>query len=724
VRSLIYSQGMILLPLILLVASRTQNPQNPFKPPRASIHYAPDRTCDLQNVWVDLDVDYPNRSFTGHVVNTMTPLRDGITEIKLNAGASLDISKVTVNGSAAQYTRAGNVLTITMAPKPKGKPLAVAVMYKAVNSKAGAFGGEGGFHWIQADPKNPAHVGFWTQGESEYNSRWCPTWDYPNDFATSETRCTVQADWNVIGNGVLISDKLSVDKKRRTFDWKMNLPHATYLLSLCGGPFDIKKEKWQDVDLWYVVPKGEGKWIDDTFGDTKDMLTFFSSILNFKYPWPKYAQNAMYDFGGGMENVSATTLGVGELTEKREGIWNAASINSHELAHQWFGDTVTCKDWGDTWLNEGFATFMEALYFEHARGKYAYDQEIEGDMRGYFGEARTYKRPISTKMYPNADAMFESHSYPKAGVVIHSLRRKLGDKAFFAGLSRYLRKWKHTPVESAQLRQALSESSGVALETFWSQWLDKPGHPVLDYTWEFKDIGTGRGTILLTVRQNQDTSDDTPIYDIETCAGVIFSGRVVRYPVHLTAKEQTFEIAGFSPEALILDPDHDFLREIPTLHWAAKELPAILVSAPNSNDRQEAMRRMLTDAPTAGNIALITDVLRADNAQFPAIRSVRQLANLKKPELRSFWTGQLSHASFERRAEAVSALGQLPATPETTVKLRALVNGVQPINAVVAAINALAEWDAKANTDVFKKALTIPSRRDRIANAAKKALGQ
>jgi aminopeptidase N len=656
----------------------------------------------------------------------MAPLRDGITEVRLHAGEALDISKITVNGAATQFKRETRILIITVPPKPKGTPLAIGISFKAVNSRAGAFGGEGGFHWIQADPKNPAHVGFWTQGESEYNSKWCPTWDYPNDLATSEVRCTVQSDWDVVGNGVLVSNKLSPDKKKRTFDWKMNLPHATYLLSLCGGPFDIKMDKWQDVDLWYVVPKGEGKWIEGTFGDTKDMLTFFSKVLDFKYPWPKYAQNAMYDFGGGMENVSATTLGVGELTEKREGIWNAASINSHELAHQWFGDTVTCKDWSDTWLNEGFATFMEALYFEHARGKFAYDQDIESDMRNYFGEARSYKRPISTKMYENGDRMFDSHSYPKAGAVIHTLRRMLGDKPFFAGLNYYLRKWKHTPVESAQLRRCMTEATGVNVEKFWAQWIEKPGHPVLDYTWEFKDAGRGNdtGTITLTVHQNQDTGDGTPIYDIQTYAGVMYKGRLVRYPVHLSEKDQTFTIAGMSPDALILDPDHDFLREIPSLHWAVRELPAILAYAPNSNDRQEAMRRMLTDTPNAGAIAVVTDVLKADTAQFPAFRSIRQLANLKRPELRTFWTGQLNHASYDRRTDAVSALAQLSATPETTQKLRSLVNGVEPINVVVAAINALAEWDAKGNADIFQRALTIPSRRDRIKNAAKKALGQ
>lgn len=704
--------------LTFAIQGQAQN-RNPFLPPSASIHYAPDRTCDLLNVSVDVDVDYPKRSIVGHVVNTMSPLRNGITQIRLMAGTRLEISNVTVDGKAAHFTRHEKDLLIDIAPSHKGMPMAIAIDYKGVNSKAAPFGGIGGWHWIEPRDSEPSHEGFWTQGESESTSNWCPTWDYPNDLATSETRCTVPAAWNVIGNGTLVSDKLSADKTRRTFDWKSTLPHATYLLTLCGGPFDIKKDTWEGVPLLYVVPKGLGQYIDDTFGDTKDMLSFYSKVLGFKYPWAKYAQDAMYDFGGGMENASATTLGTGELTDKREGFRNAASVNSHELAHQWFGDTVTCKDWGDIWLNESFATFMQSLYFEHSRGKNGYDEEIDNNMRSYFQEARRYKRPLSTKMYPNADSMFDSHTYPKGGVILHTLRRWLGDEAFFSGLHLYLTTWQHTPVQSAQLCRAMTEATGINCEPFWAQWIDKPGHPVLDYTW----TAGSDGKVNLTVKQTQDTSDGTPIYDIPAKVGVISeSGEFKEYLVTLNGAEQNFSFQASNPGAVILDPDHDFLREIPTLHWSAAELPLILKFAPNSIDRSEAMRMLLDGSPTDATIQMVAQVVAKDNGQFPAFRTVRQLANVRKPELRGFWLDMLNHPNFDRRAEAVAALSQLPADPATTQKVRALVTDQQPIRVVVDAINALAKWDAKGNADIFKKAQTIASRGNRIKNAAEAAL--
>ncbi len=126
------------------------------------------------------------------------------------------------------------MLSAVTAPAPiaKGQKTAVKVSYSASNTRAGSFGTVGGWHWIPSNSTNPNHVGFWTQGESQSNRNWVPTWDYPNDFTTSETRVTVPADWNVVGNGSLVSDRKSADGKQRTFVWRMTLPHATYLLSV------------------------------------------------------------------------------------------------------------------------------------------------------------------------------------------------------------------------------------------------------------------------------------------------------------------------------------------------------------------------------------------------------------------------------------------------------------------------------------------------------------
>ncbi len=695
---------------------------NPFAPPAATIHYAPDRTCDLTHIRVDLDVDYATKTYKGRSENTMVPLREGITAVRLMAGPALKISKVTVDGRDAAYDRKGRDLMIKTSPLQKGRPIVIAIEYSAANTpRGGDFpGGGGGFHWILPRTGVANREGFWTQGETETNSDWAPTWDYPNDLTTSETHCTVPAEWSVVGNGLLKSNTLSADHKKRTFVWKLDIPHATYLLSLVAGPFDIRTDKWRGVPLMYVVPKGEGQFADYTYSGTKDMLSFYSDTVGYKYPWPKYAQDAMFDFGGGMENASATTMGENAVTEPREGFRRSDSLISHEMAHQWFGDTVTCKDWGDIWLNESFATFMQMMYFEHSRGINGYDEEVDNNTREYLNEARRYHRPISTKLYQNGDQMFDSHTYPKGGVVLHTLRKQLGDGPFFAGLKLYLNTYQHTPVQTSQLCRSLTEASGINCEPFFDQWILKPGHPVLDTTWEMD--GSGKN-VVLNVKQTQSTADGTPIYQIPAKVVVISGGKLTRYPIDLKSASDSFSIpVGVKPDAVILDGDHDFLREIPTLHWSHDELLAIVKYGPEGGDRTTAMSKLLTGTPSDADVQVAADAVKADTDKFPSFTSIRSLGALKREDLRPLFESLLTHPNFQRRTEAVTILATYPVNPGTTAKLRALINDKEAISVVVASIRALGTWDGKGNLDLFNKALKIPSRNDRIKRAAQDAI--
>src|SRR5262249_7958432 len=266
--------------------------------------------------------------------------------------------------------------------------------------------------------------------------------------------------------------------------WGMTETHGSYLTWRVGGPVDLKRSSWRDVELIYAVPKGKEHLIDDTFGDTPDMLSFFSDTLGVKYPWPKYAQVTVSGYPGGRENVSATTLNEDNLVDRRGNLQSVTTGQiAHELAHQWFGDLVTFRDYGHFWLNEGFAGFFSNLYMEHACGKDEYDRRMEGSVQNYLSESRRYKRPLATNLYPSYLRMFDRHTYSKGTAVLHTLRRTLGDKVFFAGLHHYLTKHKHTPVDSHDLCCALTEATGINVEPFFDQWVYKPGHPVLDYTW-------------------------------------------------------------------------------------------------------------------------------------------------------------------------------------------------------------------------------------------------
>jgi aminopeptidase N len=464
-----------------------------------------------------------------------------------------------VNGIGTSYRQDKRVLWVKVPQTSTKKQFSVTISYHSINQNGGGFGWGGGWHWVSSKTdKN--RIGFWTQGEAEFNSAWVPTWDYPNDFATTETITTVPADWTLIGNGALVGTKVVDGGKRKTWTWKMSQPHATYLLSLAGGLMDVKKDKWRGVDLWYCVPKGRGNLISGSFGDTPDMLSFFSDLVGVKYPWPKYAQVAVPEFGGGMENVSASTLDSGALTNNKNGRRDMASLNSHELSHQWFGDYVTCRDWSDTWLNEGFATLFEALYMEHSRGTDAYNNEIRGFKQGYFSESRYRKHALSTRNYTDPDATFDGHAYSKGGVILHMLRRQLGDKLFFGGVKLYLERNAYKPVQSSDLCRALSDYSGINLEPFFDQWVYKPGHPIIEQSWTFDDATS---EVVLTLKQVQKTDDGTPIYSFNLPIALEVDGKQIPLEVGLSKQEETYRLkANKNPTNVILDPKGNWLVEV------------------------------------------------------------------------------------------------------------------------------------------------------------------
>ena len=224
---------------------------------------------------------------------------------------------------------------------------------------------------------------------------------------------------------------------------------------------------------------------------------------------------------------------------------------------------------------------MCEAYLEHTRGRAYYDHAIHGLMSGYIQDSRRFKRPLATRVYRDAAAVFDSHAYGKGAAVLHTLRRRLGEKAFFGGIRHYLTRNRHRPVDSHDLCSALTEASGIDLERFFDQWVFRPGHPVLDYRWRWDDAAR---QVILTVRQTQDTGDGTPIYAIDATVGLIGADGMARAKVWLDRAEQEVRLeAGSKPDAVLLDPDHDFLREIPTLHSSAEELPSILRSGASAD---------------------------------------------------------------------------------------------------------------------------------------------
>lgn len=718
--------GLFLSLIALPASAQVQRDRgNPFKPPRATEHVPRVRDYHVRHMRLVFDVDAVNHSAEGEVTHFLSPLRGSLDRIVLDAGSNLKITRCTVNGQESKFTHENSVLTIVpAAPLPQAREAAVAIRYTMPAGKTGGgANGAGGFHWVNPSPDNTdRRPCFWTQGETDTNHTWVPCYDFPNDKLTSETIVTVPQDWVVIGNGAEGPTSYDPTKKTRTFRWTMKQPHSTYLLSLVGGEFDVKKSSWAGVPLYYVVPRGKGDLIDGSFGNTPDMLSFFSKVLGVRYPWPKYAQSAVPDFPGGMENVSATTLGNFGLSDRRSGRYPMSSLVAHELAHQWFGDLVTCKDWGDVWLNEGFATFFEALYMEHSEGKEHYDLEIDSNIRQYLNEARRYIRPVSTSLYANPNVLFDSHTYPKGGVILHMLRRSLGDRDFFRGLGHYLRVHAYEAVDTNDLIKALEEEIGKSVRPFFDQWVFKPGHPVLDLNWSYDPAAKAA---VAHVRQLQDTAQGTPVYATDLTLGLVYArakSPIELRRVRLDRADQEFRLpTDVRPDAVLLDPDHDLLKEIKDDHWSDAELRVIARYAPNVVDRRAAVKRLVKqgEKPDAATINLLAEIARREPGERLGVELLDILREQKDESLRALFREQARSRQDARRVAALRALAGLPRLPEDTALFRAAALDNSALYSVVqAGMEALAGQYVSANLDVFRRLAHSKSSRDRLARKA------
>jgi aminopeptidase N len=387
------------------------------------------------------------------------------------------------------------------------------------------------------DPKKPTQI--WTQGETESSSCWFPTIDAPNQKMTQEISITVPDSLKTLSNGAL-QYSLEKGEGERTDVWAQELPHAPYLTMMAIGDFAVVEDEWKDIPVnYWVEPEYESSAMK-TFGNTPEMIDFYSDTFNFEYPWAKYDQVVVREFvSGAMENTTATVHGSMQRMTERELIDgdNEATI-AHELIHHWFGNIVTCESWANLPLNEAFATYGEYLWEEHKYGREDADKLLQDKLSTYLRayRARQKQVPLIRFGYEQREKMFDAFSYHKGSRVLHMLRMHVGDDAFFAALEEYLKDNAYEPVEIHDLRLAFEEVTGEDLNWFFEQWFMKKGHPVLDISYSF-DSGALEQKVI--VKQEQDL-DEWPLYKLPMKIDLYYGEEKVRKSVTVDASIDTF----------------------------------------------------------------------------------------------------------------------------------------------------------------------------------------
>jgi aminopeptidase N len=520
----------------------------------ATPHYAPDRTFETRHIRLEIQLDFARKSLAGSCTATLVAVADDAASVTFDA---VDFQNLKVRSSKGSVKQAydGRKIKLTWSkPIPRGGSVDVTIAYRVVRPKLG-------LHFVgsERDPKRPIQA--WTQGEDEYNRYWFPCHDAPQTRTTSEAIITVPAKFTAVSNGALI--KTSRRGATRTFHWKHNVPHSPYLVSIAVGEFVEIRDKWKNVPVLYFCPPGREADARRAFDKTPKMIDFFSSRLGVPYAYAKYSQVAAVDFiYGGMENTSATTQTIQTLHDERAHLdFSSDPLVAHELAHQWFGDLVTCKDWSHAWLNESFATYFEALFKEFDLGYDEFMYEMRGNAEAYFSEDRErYRRPIVTKLYKNTNDLFDRHLYEKGSVVLHMIRNLLGDKAWWRSMNVYLKRHRTRGVETVDLIQAIQDATGKNMRPFFDQWVFKAGHPEykVRYWWDARAKKAN-----LRVLQTQGVNDETPMFSMP----VTFSFRIgqmeKRFTETVDKKELLFsyKLPG-EPTLVLFDPEHVILKRL------------------------------------------------------------------------------------------------------------------------------------------------------------------
>ncbi len=328
-------------------------------------------------------------------------------------------------------------------------------------------------------------------GETSNPVYWIPSISEPGIKTSTEIFVMVRKPLLAISNGELVETKDLGDWTE--YHWVMDFPHSFYLTSIAVAEFSVFREQVDGVNLEYYLPKGieEYAW---NLESTKRAMEFFSSYTGVRYPFKKYAQVVLYGMNGGMEYITSTHLTWRVIHDKRADVdYSADSLIAHELAHQWFGDLVTTKDWANIWLNEGFATYFQALFTEKDKGTEEFIYDMYTKLKTYLEEYNEYSRPIVSRYYKWADELFDRHTYQKGAMVLHALRSLLGDDEFRKGIRTYLEKHSGKSVDTEDFRKAMEEVSGRDLTQFFDLYVYSAGHPEISVSVQY----SGSPTVIL-----------------------------------------------------------------------------------------------------------------------------------------------------------------------------------------------------------------------------------
>jgi len=552
-----------------------------------------------------------------------------------------------------------------------------------------------GLYFINPDGKDKEKpIQVWTQGETESSSAWFPTIDQPQQKTTDEISMTVPAKYVTLSNGRLASQKIN-GNGTRTDIWKQELPHSPYLFMMAVGDFKVYHDKWHDKDVDYYLEPKYAPYAKQIFGNTPEMMEFYSKLLGVDYPWNKYAQIVVRDYvSGAMENTSATLHGEQVQKTAREMIdsyYDESQVDiAHELFHQWFGDFVTCESWSNITMNESFADFSEMLWAAHKYGEDEAGYQNYNDMQKYLRAPGAVSKNLVRFHYADKEDVFDNVSYEKGGRILNMLRTYLGDAAFFKGLNIYLKTNAFKTGEAQQLRLALEDASGQDLNWYFNQWYYGAGNPNLNISYKWDDASK---TETVYLQQTQNGKAFILPFAVDIYAG----GKKERHKVWMRdiADTLTFTVSQ-KPDLVNVDGDKVLLAQ-KTDAKLLDEYVFQYFNAPLFLDRYEAIEAAEKKQEDKGAQKVMIAALHDKyyRLQIKAIKALNMnidaIHNAALPILTSLAQTDVNTLV---RAEAITQLGTLKAASNMDIFKQALKSQSYAIQA--AALNGISGLDGTA----------------------------
>ena len=456
--------------------------------PRDAVVLASQDNFDVTEYLVAIEFDEASESITGAVNMTATSLVNGLQLVELNLLDNMNVTFVTVAAWGQAYSHQNDILAITLTdPVDQGESFTVRINYDGSPTS----GGLGTFGWNKYNPGGEGEAA-WSLSEPNGARNWWPCKDRPDDKALVEEHWTVRSDWIATGNGVLLGVDTVLGGKKR-YRWRATHPLTTYLVSVAASNYSTFSHSYtplaggsMPID-YYVYPEDLSD-AQISFSETAAMIEFFAQTFG-EYPFveDKYGM-AAFPFGGAMEHSTNTSYGYWLIN----GNHNYDYINAHEISHQWWGDSISPETWLDIWLNEGFASYSEALWFEHLNG-------FSG-LKNYMNTL--YRDSFAGTVY-DPDELFSRTVYNKGAWVVHMLRGVMGDVAFFESLRGWYTTRGDDVANTAQLQANQEAHHGSTLDWFFQEWVYGENRPAYQVGYLTADLGNGTYRNYIRILQTQ-----------------------------------------------------------------------------------------------------------------------------------------------------------------------------------------------------------------------------